>query len=190
FGLAALTVVVAGYNQQGQENERTNVLLPIGRRETAWKVAAGVLGSRPSQLNADTLTPRPHRALVKNVVLVALSVGVAGAVATMVVGITGVLVFLLLPLGWMAQYLGYKVAGHGIDADYVIVRSGALVTTTSIVPRTNLQHFQLSWSALQESFELATVRLHIPRSVPRARDMDRREAARWFSLLGKPAEEA
>lgn len=189
FGLASLTVVVAGYNQEGQENERTNVLLPIGRRKTAWAIAGKVLRS-PSEVDAVTLTPRPRRALSKNVILITLPLVAAGVVATVLAGTTGALVFALLPLGWLAQYLGFRVAGHGIDADYVIVRSGVLVTTTSVVPRTNLQHLQLSWSALQESFALATVRLHIPRSVPRARDMDRREAARWFSRLGTPAEEA
>lgn len=182
FGLASLTVVVAGYNQQGQQDERTNVLLPIGRHKVAWSVAARVLRA-PSEVDTFLLTPRPRRALHKNLLLVTLPAGLAGVVATVLGGVVGALVFLLVPLLWTGQYLGHRAAGHGIYDDFVLIRSGVVVRTTSIVPRVNLQHLQMVWSALQAGFGLATIRLHIPRSVPRAGDMDRTEATRWFNRL-------
>ncbi|MEX2586399.1 MAG: PH domain-containing protein [Actinomycetota bacterium] len=188
LGLASLTVVVAGYNQEGQHNDRTNVLLPIGRRKTTWSIAAQVLRAR-SEIDTIALEPRPRRALSKNLVLLTLPLGVAGTIATLLGGAPGAFVFLLLPLGWVALYLGFKVAGHGINDECVIVRGGVVVTTTSIVPMANLQHLQMSWSALQERYGLATIRVHIPRSAPRARDMDKKQAAQWFKQLGAASAE-
>jgi membrane protein YdbS with pleckstrin-like domain len=67
----------------------------------------------------------------------------------------------------------------------VLVRSGALVRKTSIIPEASIQHLQLTWSALQKALRLATVRVHIPGTQRRISDLEDEEAGRWFRLLAE-----
>ena len=187
FDLASLTVVVAGYSSESQEKEESSMLLPLARRDHAWRVATEILGA-PVELESAPLPRSPSRAVPRRIIFPSLFGVGAGVVATVLAGPLGAAGFAIVPLAWFLGWLSWRCSGHGVVPGYVLIRSGALVRTTSIVPEANIQHHQLTWSILQKSFRLATVNVHIPGTHRRAADLDEHEALRWFTLLGERGE--
>jgi putative membrane protein len=184
FGLASLSVVVAGYSKEGQDTDESSVLLPIARREKAWQVATEILGAPPELVGAPLVRP-PFRALVLRLIAPALIGLVAGTAGWLLIGSAGALGWVVLPLGWSAAWLSWRFSGSAVLPGYVLVRSGALVRKTSIVPEPNIQHLQLTSSIFQKAFRVSTVRVHIPGTSRRAADMDDQIAERWFWVLAE-----
>lgn len=182
FGLASLSMVVAGYTTEGEKQE-SGVLLPLGKRDHAWRVASAVLGADADLSSVDLVRP-PRRAMARQMI-VPTAVGVAGGIAgSLLFGSVGTFVFLLAPLSWLLAVLSWRCRGYGLVPGYVVIRQGVLVRKTSIVPESNIQHIQLTWSIFQEKFRLATVGVHIPGGRRTASDMEVEDARRWFRLLG------
>lgn len=182
FGLASLSVVVAGYSSEGQENQESTVLLPLAPRAKAWLVATEVLGARPGLASVDLVTP-PSRSLVSRGIpptIMGLAAGMTGA---LVLGPPGAAAFALVPLAWLLSWLSWRCSGYELDSGFVLVRGGIFVRKTSIVPEANIQHLQLTWSIFQRWFRLATVRVHIPGTHRDAADLDSSEASAWFRRL-------
>lgn len=182
LGLASLTMVVAGYTTESEQQE-SSVLLPLGRREHAWQVASAILNA-PAALASLTLTRPPVRSAFRRAIVpTALGIG-AGLAGWATFGRIGALAFLFVPLAWAYAGLTWAYSGYGLVPGYVVVRAGFLVRKTSIVPESNIQHLQLTWSVFQEKFRLANVRVHIPGGLRSATDMERQDALRWFQVLG------
>lgn len=183
LGLASLTVVVAGYSSESQEKQENSMLLPIGRRDDAWRLATRILGA--PGLEAVPLPRPPARSAVRRAMLptvVGLGLGAAGWT---VLGTVGAAAFGIVPLSWLASWLSWRCSGHGLVPGYVLIRSGVLVRRTSIVPEPNIQHLQLTWSIFQRHFGLATVGVHIPGTLRRAADLEAGDARRWFRQLSE-----
>lgn len=183
FGLASLSVVVAGYSSDAQDKEESSVLLPLARRERAWRLATQILGA-PPDLAFLPLPRSPGRALARQILLSVLFGAMAGIAGVVVLGPRGAAGFALAPITSLFSWVTWRSGGHGVAPGYVVVRAGALVRKTSIVPEANIQHLQLTRSVLQKSFRLATVKVHIPGSNRRATDLDDQQARRWFTRLG------
>ncbi|CAN5783047.1 PH domain-containing protein [soil metagenome] len=184
--LASLSVVVAGYSSEGQENQESTVLLPLAPRATAWRVATDVLGASPELASVDLEAP-PARSLARRVIVpsvLGLGSGVAG---TLMLGLQGAAAFGIVPLAWLMSWLSWRSLGYALDPGYVLVRGGVFVRKTSVVPDANIQHLQLTWSIFQRWFRLATVRVHIPGTHRSASDLDSSQASRWFRLLSERA---
>lgn len=186
FGLASLSLVVAGYTKEGQDTEESSVLLPIARRDKAWRVATEVLGA-PRALAGTRLVRPPARALALRMIGPAVVGPVAGTTGWLLAGGAGALGFLILPLGWIAAYLSWRFSGSSVVPGYVVIRTGWLVRKTSVVPEPNIQHLHLTMSIFQKAFRVSTVRVNIPGTVRRAADMDGEVAQKWFwDLAGSP----
>jgi putative membrane protein len=186
FGLASLSVVVAGYSSEGQENQESTVLLPLAPRTKAWLVATEILGAAPGLGSVD-LVPSPPRSLLSKGIPPTVMGVAAGVAGYLVLGSTGAAAFALVPLGWLMTWLSWRCNGYALDSGYVLVRGGIFVRKTSIVPEANIQHLQLTWSFFQKWFRLATVRVHIPGTHRDATDLDFSEASVWFRRLSSRA---
>lgn len=184
FRLASLSVVVAGYSSEGQENQESTVLLPIGSRATAWRVATEVLGARPELVSVALKAPPPRSVSRRVIVPTVFGLG-AGVAAMLIVGPQGAAALGIIPLAWLLSWLSWQASGYALDTGFVLVRGGVLVRKTSLVPEPNIQHLQLTWSIFQKWFRLATVRVHIPGTHRSAADLDTAEASRWFRLLSE-----
>ncbi|HEX2178541.1 MAG TPA: PH domain-containing protein [Actinomycetota bacterium] len=179
FGLASLSLVVAGYTKEGQDSEESSVLLPIARRDKAWQVATEVLGAPPDLAGIRLVRP-PARALVLRMIGPAVVGLVAGTTGWLLAGDAGALGFVILPLGWIAAYLSWRFSGSSVVPGYVLIRTGWLVRKTSLVPEPNIQHLRLTRSIFQKAFRVSTVRVNIPGTVRAAADMDGEIAEKWF----------
>jgi putative membrane protein len=179
FGLASLSLVVAGYTKEGQDSEESSVLLPIAGRDKAWRVATEVLGAPPDLAGIRLVRP-PARALVLRMIGPAVVGLVAGTTGWLFAGDAGALGFGILPLGWIAAYLSWRFSGTEVVTGYILIRTGWLVRKTSLVPEPNIQHLRLTRSIFQKAFRVSTVRVNIPGTVRRAADMDAEIAEKWF----------
>lgn len=185
FGLASLSVVVAGYSSEGQENQESTVLLPLAPRAKAWGIATQILGANP-ELASVALKLPPARSLLRKLIaptILGLAAGIGGLLY--LEGPVSAAPFALVPGSWLLAWLSWRCSGYALDPGFVLVRGGVLVRKTSIVPETNIQHLQLTRSIFQDRFRLATVRVHIPGTHRNASDLDQLEATRWFRLLGE-----
>jgi putative membrane protein len=182
FGLASLTVVVAGYAAESQESEESSMLLPLARREIAWRVATDILGG-PPDLDSVALERPPSRAVARRIAVPTVFGLALGGAAYIGLGRIGAAAFAFVPLSWLLSWFLWRCSGHADSSGYVLIRSGAMVRKTSIVPQASIQHLQLTWSALQKAFQLATVKVHIPGTQRRASDLEHQDARRWFGLL-------
>lgn len=183
LGLASLTVVVAGYSSESQEMQESSMLLPLARKEDAWRVATEILGA-PAELATVALIRPPSRAMSLRMIFPALIGLTAGVVGTIFLGAPGAAFFALVPVAAFFIYISWRSSGNAIVPGYVLIRTGALVRTTSVVPEANIQHLRLTCSAFQQSFRVASIRVHIPGTQKSANDMDQELARSWFSLLG------
>lgn len=184
FGLASLTVVVAGYSSESQENQESTVLLPIGSRKHAWRIATEILGAAP-ELDSVQLMAPPRRSVTRMVILPTIVGLMAGATGLAVVGTMGAAGFALVPLAWLMSWVRWRSSGYALSPGFVLVQAGFFVRKTSLVPEANIQHLQLTWSIFQKRFRLATVKVHIPGTHRSATDLDDDEAERWFRQLSE-----
>ena len=186
LGLASLSVVVAGYSSEGQENQESSVLLPLAPRAKAWAVATEILGASPRLASVDLVTPPPRSLISRSMLPTAVGL-VAGVTGYLVLGGAGAAVFALVPLAWVMTWMSWRCSGYALDSGYVLVRGGIFVRKTSIVPEANIQHLQLTWSFFQKWFRLATVRVHIPGTHRDAANLDSSDASNWFRRLSERA---
>lgn len=186
LGLASLTVVVAGYSPESQEKEESSMLLPLARREDAWRVATEILGA-PAKLAKAALIRPPSRGMALRIIFPALIGAAAGTMGTIVLGASGAGFFALAPVAALLIWISWRSTGHGIEDGYVIIREGALVRTTSVIPEANIQHLRLTCSVFQKSFRLASISVHLPGTNKSAVNLDQQLARNWFSLLGDRA---
>lgn len=183
LGLASLTVVVAGYSSENQEKEESSMLLPLARKQDAWRVATEILGA-PAGLATAALIRSPVRAMGLRSIVPALIGAIAGVMGITFLGSPGAAFFTLVPAAAFFIWISWRSSGNAIVSGYVLIRTGALVRTTSVVPQANIQHLRLTCSVFQKSFRVASISLHIPGANKRAGDMDQHQARTWFSVLG------
>nr|MBA2313054.1 PH domain-containing protein [Actinomycetota bacterium] len=182
FGLASLTVVVAGYSGPKEEQQETSMLLPIARRAEALALAGRVLGTR-IDLTPSSWEPVPARAMLRRLWFPGALALAAGGAATLRLGSGGILVFALLPAVGLASLLGWRALAHTVTGAHAAVRSGVLIGRTTIVPLANVQQLKLTASPLQRLHGLASVRLHVPKSTAHAADLDEARARGRFEEL-------
>lgn len=190
FGLASLSVVVAGYSSgrsqgnQSAEAEVSATLLPIARLRDAYRVAEQVLDvSAP--FDSMTLNRAPGRALQRsmvNVVVLSLIVTAVGFAIQPSAWWGGPTV---LVLGGTAAYLSWKTRRHGFTSMHVLRQSGVLGRKTTIVPLANLQHTGLNIGPIQRAMRLTTVRLTVPKLKLRLHNLDQATADGIFMLLSR-----
>lgn len=174
FRKAALTSITAGYSPSNEEREETSMLLPIGSRDQAlW--LAGLALDLPAPPDRP-LGGAPRGALLRRLVEALLFAAVVATVALVLLGPRGLWsLLLLLPLAGMA-WLSYRALGFRLDSDYLAVQSGVLNRRTTIIPRANVQHLALSRGPVQRAFDLASLRIGVPKAKPHAHDLARSTA--------------
>ncbi|MGH2752051.1 MAG: PH domain-containing protein [Actinomycetota bacterium] len=178
---ASLSSVTAGYSPSNEEREEISMLLPIGTRDQALWLAGLALGfSSPPDRR---LEPAPRRALVRRLVETVVLVLPVAVIGVGTAGARGLWsLALLLPFLGMA-WLSYRALGFRLDSDYLAVQSGVFNRRTTIVPRANVQHLVLSRGPLQRPFDLATLKIGVPRARPYASDISRATAERTLREL-------
>jgi putative membrane protein len=184
LGLASLSVVVAGYSSESQENQESTVLLPLAPRAKAWLVATEILSATPGLASVD-LKLSPSRSLSRRIIVDTIFGLLAGILGIAGLGAPGAAAFAIAPLGWLFSWMSWRSNGYALSTGYVLVRTGVLVRKTSLVPEANIQHLQLTWSIFQRWFRLATVRVHIPGTHRTASDLDSADARHWFRRLSE-----
>ncbi|CAN5493064.1 PH domain-containing protein [soil metagenome] len=174
FRKAALTSITAGYSPSNEEREETSMLLPIGSRDQAlW--LAGLALDLPAPPDRP-LGGAPRGALLRRLVEALLFAAVVATVALVLLGPRGLWsLLLLLPLAGMA-WLSYRALGFRLESDYLAVQSGVLNRRTTIIPRANVQHLALSRGPVQRAFDLASLRIGVPKAKPHAHDLARSTA--------------
>lgn len=181
FGKAALTSVTAGYSPSNEEREETSMLLPIGSRDQAlW--LAGLALDLPAPPDRP-LQRAPRAAFLRRLVEALVLVAPLVAIALVLLGIRGLwsLVLLLPPAG--IAWFSYRALGFRLDSDYLAVQSGILNRRTTIIPRTNVQHLALSRGPVQRAFDLASLRIGVPKARPYAHDLARSTAEATMTEL-------
>lgn len=181
LGLASLSVVVAGQPGEDRNGQGTSVLLPIATRPAALRLAGELLAA--PEMVAAPLTPAPPSALARRLAIAGVGGAAAltaGAVAGGALIVVGAGIALVAGGGGVA---GWRALGHTLVGDWVIVRRGALVRTTTVLRTANIQHLLLVNSPTQRPFGLATLRFRIPRGDPRAVDLPSRSAETRFAEL-------
>jgi uncharacterized membrane protein YdbT with pleckstrin-like domain len=88
----------------------------------------------------------------------------------------------LLPLAAVAWF-SYKALGFRLDSDYLAVQSGVFNRRTIIIPRANVQHLAMSRGPLQRAFDVASLRVGVPRVKPYAHDLARSTAEATMTEL-------
>jgi putative membrane protein len=182
--LASVSAVLAGYNVQKGEQQETSMLLPIARSTDAFGTALRLLDA-PETLAALELEKLPARALAHRLIQVTVVALVLGGGASALLGPPGAVAFVVLPLGTVWSWMAWRVAGHVVVDDHVVVRSGGLSLRHYIVPVANVQHLELRSSPLQRALTLATLRLRIPKAAPAVTGLARPRADQRFETLAR-----
>lgn len=185
FGLASLTIVVAGYAGKSQEVERLSTLLPIGSKRAVLDLASELVPEAALD-GLDQLEPVPMRAVGRNLVYVwLLALAVAGT-AVWRLSLVGLLAgAVLLVVGVLLSWARWKALANYVDDDFVITRRGAVVRHTSFVRRPNVQNLGFSAGPLQRIFGLASLTLGVPKAKTRLEDLDENRARAKFELLAR-----
>ena len=141
--------------------DQPTAILPRGPRGVARRVAALVLRD-PNPFDA-SLARHPAAALRRRLwwatavtaAAVALVIGpvMSGAVPRWVLWAA----IGLWPLALTAAIAAYRALGHTIDGDYLVVRSGLLTRTTSVLRRDAVSTIAVRQSVLQRRLGLSTV---------------------------------
>jgi putative membrane protein len=174
LGLAAVKVDVAG-RAGGDERRESGLLLPLGRRSTAFALAAQVL-DRP-ELAAVELRPAPPGARDRRLVRAVAFTIVVTAVSAVLWWPAGLLAVLVAVPAGAAALGAYRSLGHARAGELTVVRFGLLVRRTAFVPDSRVHSLALVASPFQRHRGLATLELQIPRSPgtwsgPQAVDVD------------------
>ncbi len=185
FGLASLTAITAGQARPSQEEQETNLLLPVAHRRQALSVASALLGADVEALVGGVDRP-PTRALVPRLLAGAILGVAVAAIGLAVAGRAGWLAVLAVPVCLALAVASWRMLGTSIEPRYAVMRSGVLVRRTLLVPVVNRQHLSVTVSPVQRLLGLATLRVAIPRAVGRAVHLPRDRAAAGFALLSRP----
>jgi putative membrane protein len=171
---AALTSITAGYSPSNEELQETSMLLPIGDRDQAlW--LAGLALDLPSPPDRP-LQGAPRGALLRRLVQAGILAAPLVGVALVLLGPRGLWTIVLLGPFAASAWFSYKALGFRLDPDYLAVQSGVFNRRTTIIPRANVQHLALSRGPLQRGFDLASLRIGVPRTKPYAHDLARSTA--------------
>lgn len=200
LGLGAVRAVVAGRAAGPQADPASGLLLPLGTREEAYRIArdAVQLGGQ----GIPELAPMPPRALSRRIVRAVAASALGGA------GLAGLSQLPAGPLAgvspWTASLVGfaaflvpgallargaYRSLGWADLGSHVVVREGVLNRRTSFVPVDRLQTVETTESPFQRWSGLATLQLQVARPLmdptPRAPDMSRAGAEGWREDLAR-----
>ena len=178
---AALTSVTAGYSPSNEERQETSMLLPIGNRDQAlW--LAGLALDFPSPPDRP-LQGAPRGALLRRLVEAFIAAVLLVVIALVVRGSEGLWALVALPPLAAAAWFSYKALGFRLDSDYLAVQSGVFNRRTTIIPRANVQHLALTRGPLQRVFDVASLRVGVPRVKPYAHDLARSTAEATMTEL-------
>jgi uncharacterized membrane protein YdbT with pleckstrin-like domain len=178
---AALTSITAGYSPSNDERQETSMLLPIGGRDQAlW--LAGLALDLPSPPDRP-LQGAPRGALFRRFVQAGALAASLVAIALVLLGPRGLWTLVLLGPFAAVAWFSYKALGFRLDSDYLAVQSGILNRRTTIIPRANVQHLALSRGPLQRAFNLASLKIGVPRTKPYAHDLTRSTAEATMTEL-------
>lgn len=183
FSLASLTVHIAGYAGDKKEVEESSMLLPVGRRAQAIRLAGEVYSVPPEVLETPLDRP-PARAVatrmffggLTGIVFALGAVGPFGLRALWALAIT-------VPAGMAVGYLRYRSLGHRLLDGWAVVRHGVLVRTTAFIPPANVQHLELKANPLQRMIGLGSVRLAMAKRSVTAVDLDITESRELFGRV-------
>lgn len=206
LGLAAVRVTVAG--RAGEEVEETGLVLPIGRRGQAFRLAR-LVAHHPGE-GAPALEPMPRGARDRRRVRAVVAALLAGGGAFLATATTDLEAGMgggaaaepfggpLLPAGvatvlvgllslWMAR-TGYRNLGCSDFGSHVVVSEGVTNRRTTFVEVNRLQTLETTATPFQRRRGLATLVLGIPRAMgagrtPRALDLREEEAGRLREAL-------
>lgn len=189
FGLATVKVDVAG-RTGGDDRRESGLLLPLGRRATAFALAARIL-DRPElahvELEAAPAGARDRR-LTRAALFTAAVVGLSAALWWP----AGLLAVLVAVPAVAAALSAYRSLGHARAGDLTVVRYGLLVRRTAFVPDSRVHSLALVASPFQRRRGLATLEVQIPRSPgtwagPQAVDVAESDGARMLAVLARQA---
>ncbi len=188
LGLAMVRVVVAG-RAGTDEAARTTVLLPLGTRGQAHRLAGLVLGA-PEVVDA-ALAPMPPAARRRRRVRALAVVVVATGALVAWRGPLGLLGLAAVPVALGLADAAYRALGHARTPRHVLARHGVLVRTTSIVGIRKLQSLRLRQTVFQRRLDVADLELQVPISggagTPVLHDLDAAVARRWLDRLAAEA---
>lgn len=168
FGLASLTVRVAGQAGSSADVSRSSILLPLGSRSEVIGVAERALGAH---LDEPALEPAPRAALFRRLTIGVLLLAPATGVAAGIAGRWGLLALLAAPIVGGYCFASWRALGYAAAPGYALVRWGALERKTVLVRMRNIQAPHLSISPLQRPFGLASLDLPPARGEATARDL-------------------
>lgn len=190
FGLASLSVVVAGYGSnrgrgnQSAEAEVTATLLPIAKLSDAYRVAEQVLGTS-TPLDGAALNRAPGRAFQRSMINVIVISLIASAIGFAVQPLAAFSGLVISAIGAPVAYLSWRTRIHGFTQTHLIRQTGVLGKKATIVPLANLQHTGLNIGPLQRAMRLTTVRLSIPKLKLSLHNLDQAVADGIFSSLSR-----
>lgn len=182
LGLASLSLHVAGYAGDSSEVQRSSVLLPLGSRDEALRIAGEVIGAPEGIIRQSLLRP-PRRALWKRIGLVsslAVAAGVAGFITW---GASGVSLGLIVVPGWALAYLAYRFLGHSVEGGWAMVSNGILAKKTSVIPVRNVQHLSYTRGPIDRALGLCDLVFSIPRKSVTAEDLDSEVGEDRFGVI-------
>lgn len=194
LGLAAVQVTVAG--RAGEQVEDTGLILPIGDRMQAFRLAR-LVASHPGE-GAPSLQPMPSgaraRRFVRATAVAVVTAGLLYATAAALAVAAGeverpevlpalVALALLAAVGFPLALVSYRNLGWYDDGTHFVVSEGLANRRTSFVEVDRIQEVETTATPFQRRRSLATLRLGIPRPLgagrtPRALDLGDAEAGR------------
>lgn len=158
LGLAALRAVVGGIAAGSGESRGRTTLLPVGRREVAWRLAQTLTpGISPA------LLPHPRAALGRRLAralglpLIALAVALALREPA-AIGLTAAAAAAMCLIGVER----YRALGHGVADGRVALRSGSLSRRHTIVDRETVVAYRIRSSPGQRRRGLCTLVAALP----------------------------
>ncbi|SNT15761.1 putative membrane protein [Micrococcales bacterium KH10] len=159
MGLADTNIITTGLSLWSME--QPTAILPRGPVKVAREVSAQVLGD-PSPLTA-RLRRHPMAALRRRLWW-ATWIGLAPAVALIVPAATNTVpiwalwvALVALPVALLGAVISYRVLGHAVVGDYLVVRSGLMSRSTSALLRSSVSTIAVRQSILQRRLGLSTV---------------------------------
>jgi putative membrane protein len=182
LGLASVSAVLAGYNAQKQEGQETSTVLPIARTRDCFRIVAALLDV-DQDLETVNLKELSSRALVQRLSYAVAIGALIGGAAWALFGRIGMWAAVMGPLAAAWSWLAWRGVAYGYAGEHVLIRSGALFRRYYVVPVANVQHLELSRSPLQRAFELATLRLRIPKASPGVAGLHDARATEEFRTL-------
>jgi len=198
FGLASVHAVVAGRPAGPDADPGSGLLLPIARREEAWRIARRVIGLE-GEGGAPALVAMPRRALRRRVARAAAAAAATVAAAAVLAwdGEAGMRLGVVLPAvaagtllpALLVARAAYRGLGWADLGGHIAVREGVFNRRTTLLPVGRLQAVETTESPFQRWSGLATVHLRVARPLfdpsPRGLDMSRADAYGWREHLAR-----